>query len=78
MLRDKVGGIGQVRDDGLVCRLVNPFIKDQDQGRQKRYTTDNTDDHTFGHDNTDVHAEGKGHKTKCGKTCNRRNGTARN
>ena len=78
MLRDKVGSVGQIRDDGFVCRLVDPFVKDQDQGRQKRYAADHTDDHAFGHDHTDVHAEGKGHKTKGCETCNRRNGTSGN
>ena len=67
MLRDKVGSVGQIRDDGFVCRLVDPFVKDQDQGRQKRHAADHTDDHAFGHDHTDVHAEAKVIKPRAAK-----------
>ena len=53
----------EIREDGTVCRLIDPFIKEQDQGRQQGDTNDNSDDNSFCHNDSKVASQSKCHKT---------------
>ena len=55
--------------------LFDQRIKDQNDCRQQRDTADNPDDNTFGHYNTKVFAECKGHQAQCCETGYRCDGT---
>ena len=68
----------EIREDGTVCRLIDPFIKEQDQGRQQGDTNDNSDDNSFCHNDSKVASQSKCHKTQCSKSGHCRDGTSDN
>ena len=73
---DEAGKLRYVRDQGLMQRLGDRLVEDQDQRRQGGDAPQHAEHNALSHDQTQVKAEREGHEAQGDKACHGGDGRA--